>query len=179
MPALKVFRAFRTRERAGLRTGGAISDCLLTLRPEMSTSQLKGIILFDPSLHEQLGRPAGEVAVWGRYSLRMLQDRPDSIEQLRAEAQSAGYLVINAADFFLPRLYRTDGVDGEAAFEAHPSGARGHLLPLSPLLLAVLRRTDLVRACRMSSHGHFGNHVGFTVDAGRRLARDPIEDLCR
>ncbi len=159
LPSLRVFNALRTRERAGVRSGGSVSDCMLALRADMTASQLKGVILFDAALHEQLGRPAGEVVVWGRYSLRMLQDRPESLEQLRAEAQSAGYLVIDAADLFLPRLYRTDGVDGEAAFEQHPQGARGHLLPLSPLLLALLRRADLVRACRMSARGSSGTTV--------------------
>ena len=176
LPALKVFRALRTRERAGVRSGAALSDCVLALRPDIAaSSQLKGIILFDPTLHEQLGRPAGEIVVWGRHSLRMLQDRPDSLDALRAEAQSAGYLVINASDLFLPKLYRTDGVDGEAAFEQHPPGARGHLLPLSPLLLAALRRTEIAQACRMSSRGAAGN----TVDLRLSLADGSSVTLSR
>ena len=135
LPGLPVFRAFRTRESVTMATRASqtgVSDCLLRLRPDLAGSKLRGAILLDMALHEKLGRPAGEVRVWDRFSLRTLHDRPELAAQIRTQAQAAGYLVIEAAELFLPTLYRTDGVEGEQGFDQHPPGARDHLLPLSP-----------------------------------------------
>ncbi len=152
LPSHPVFRALRGRDRVGMagREQGGMSDCLLRLRPDLGPSALRGVILLDLDLSEQMGRPAGEIRVWDRFSLRMVQERPETIAKIRQEAQAAGYLVAEAAELFLPKLYRTDGIEGEQGFDQHSPGARGHLLPLSPFVLALLSRTDLARACRLS-----------------------------
>ena len=164
LPALPVFRAFRTRESVAMATGGAeavMSDCLLRLRPGLEGTKLRGAILLDMALHEKLGRPAGEVRVWDRFSLRTLHDRPELVGQIRAQAQAAGYLVIETTELFLPQLYRTDGV--EQGFEQHPPGAKDHLLPFSPLVTALLDRSELARACRVAPAGAGGTTVNLRL----------------
>ncbi len=166
LPALPVFRALRSRESVALPASAAPgasqavqSDCLLRLRPGLAGTKLRGVLLLDMALHEKLGRPAGELRVWGRYSLRSLHDRPELAAQIRTEAQGEGILVVDAAELFLPRLYRTDGVEGEQGFDQHPQGARDHLLPLSPLVTALLDRAELARACRIAPAGAGGTTV--------------------
>ena len=171
LPSLPVFNAFRRPERARLSEKSA-SGCELRLRPGLA-GPLRGVILADPSLDERLGRPASEIRVWGHVSLRMLQERPERLEQIRAEAQSAGYLVVTPEDLFLPSLFSADGV-GDQSFEQHPVGARGHLLPLSPLLLALTDRASLARDCRI-----VGSGTGTTVDLQVHFADGGAATLSR
>ena len=173
LPSLPVFGALRRRERAGL-PGGGISDCTLQLRSGL-VGGLRGIVLADPALDERLGRPSGDIRVWGHVSLRMLQERPEQLEQVRVEAQAAGFLVVRPEELFLPTLFGASGVEGEQGFELHPLGARNHLLPLSPLVLAMMDRASLARACRIAG----GGAGGTTVDLQVHLADGATVTLSR
>ena len=108
LPGLQVFGAMRRRERA-VSAGDPISDCLLQLRPSLPRA-LRGVILVDLAIHQQLGRPAGELRIWKHVSLRMLQERPERLLQIRAEAQAEGYLILKIERAFsaetLPRGWR-------------------------------------------------------------------------
>lgn len=151
LPAGRAFAALRRREVAGKGDQPA-SDCLLSLRPGLS-SALKGVVLVDLGLDHQVGRAASEILVWGRHSLQALQSRPDLLGSIRTEAQRDGFLVITPDDLFLPSLYRAEGLEDGAGLTRHPPNARNHLLPFTPLVLALLGGTDLTRACRVAAAG--------------------------
>ena len=164
LPSHPVFQAFRPRERVSIpERAGAVSDCLLRLRPGLQETALRGIILADLRLHEQLSRSAGEIRVWDRYSLRMLQERPETLARIQAAAQTAGYLVVEAKDLFLERLYHPAGIEGEQGFAQHPAGARDHLLPFSPLVMALLEPAELARACQFADGGAGGATVALRL----------------
>jgi hypothetical protein len=61
--------------------------------------------------------------------------------------------VIEREQLFLPALYRAVGIEGEQGFEQHPSGARNHLLPLSPIVLALMDGRSLSRSCQLAATG--------------------------
>lgn len=157
LPGLSVFRAFTRHERISL-AGGTPSDCLLRLRPGL-TGPLRGIVLADPELDRKLGRPSSAVRVWGHVTLRHLQEKPELVATVRSEAQAEGYLVVGIDQLFLPKLYGVDGVEGEQGFGQHPPGARNLLLPLSPMVLALLDRAELAQACRVAGPGSGGTTV--------------------
>jgi hypothetical protein len=172
LPSLRAFEPFARWERATL-AGAAVSDCLLRLRPSLDT-HLKGVILVDPELDRLLGRPASDLRVWGPTSFRMLQDRPQLLDEIRSDAQAKGYLVLEASDIFLPHLYRADGIGGERGFDQHPAGARERLLPISPLVLAFIDGQTLSASCRVVAGGD-----GIAVYLGLPLASGGTASLTR
>jgi hypothetical protein len=169
LPALPVFAPFTRWEQAALPPG-EVSDCLLRLRTGLDTP-LKGVVLFDPELDRMLGRPANDLRVWKSNSLRMLQDRPELLGDIRTDAQNAGYLVVELRELFLPVLYRAEGVGGERGFDQHPVGARERLLPLSPLVLAFLDGPALSAACKVSVGGDgVAVHLALPLASGASLS---------
>ena len=151
LPSLPVFAAMNRRERIALN-GQIRSDCLLRLREGLASS-LKGVVLVDDEMDRLLGVPAGNLHVWGQISLAMLRANPGLLDGIRSDAQARGYAVVVPGDLFLPRLHRVDGIGAERGFDQHPAGAREHLLPLSPFLLALLDGPSLGRACRLVAGG--------------------------
>jgi len=168
LPSLGVFAAMNRRERVSLG-GQVVSDTLLRLRDGLDTT-LKGVVLVDDDLDRLLGVPAGNLRVWGTTSLAMLRANPGAIETIRSDAQSKGYVVIRPEDLFLPKLHRVDGIGSERGFDQHPSGAREHLLPLSPFLLALLDGPALGRACRLVPGGDGTTlHLALPLASGRSV----------
>lgn len=151
LPSHGVFAAMNRRERPSL-SGQVVSDSLLRLRPGLD-SPLKGVVLVDDEMDRLLGVPAGNLRIWGTTSLAMLRANPVLLEGIRSDAQAKGYVVVRPDELFLPTLYRVDGIGSERGFDQHPSGAREHLLPLSPFLLALLDGPSLARACRLVPGG--------------------------
>ena len=172
LPAGRVFAALRMREYAG-QDDQPVSDCLLTLRPGLP-SALKGMVLVDLGLDHQLGRAASEIRVWGRYSLHAIQNRPDLLDAVRAEAQRDGYLVVTLDNLFLPTLYRAEGLEDGEGLKRHPPNARNHLLPFSALVLALMSGTALTRNCRVASTGG-----GMAVDLQLQLQAGEAVTLSR
>ena len=151
LPAGRAFAALRRREVVG-RSDQPASDCLLAFRQGLS-SALKGIVLVDLELDHQLGRAASNIHVWGRHSLQAVQARPDLLDTIRAEAQRDGILVVTPDDLFLPTLYRAEGLEDGEGLKRHPPNARNHLLPFTPLVLALMSGAALTRACRVAGAG--------------------------
>ncbi|WP_159350012.1 acetate and sugar kinases/Hsc70/actin family protein [Roseomonas harenae] len=165
LPSLPVFRAMNRREHVAL-TGKAASDCLLRLREGLG-SHLNGVVLVDDEMDRLLGVSAGNLRVWGTVSLAMLRANPALLDGIRSDAQSKGYLIVSTGELFLPRLHRVDGIGGERGFDQHPAGAREHLLPLSPFLLALLDGPALGRACRLIAGGEGTTlHLALTLESG-------------
>lgn len=157
LPALPIFASFRCQERVSL-AGEAVSDCLLRLRVGLQ-GPLKGVVLVDLELDKKLGRSSSSMRVWRHVTLRYLQEKPELVGSVRTDAQAEGYLVVERDQLFLPKLYGVDGVEGEQGFGQHPSGARNLLLPLSPMILALLDRGELAQACRVAGSGAGGTTV--------------------
>ncbi|WP_198374020.1 hypothetical protein [Neoroseomonas rubea] len=177
LPNLPIFSAMNSPERVAL-AGRAVADTLLQIRPEIGTS-LKGVILVDQDLDRLMGVPAGNIRIWETITLGMLKANPGLIDTIRSEAQGKGYLILTPDELFLPTLYRVVGIGSERGFDQHPPGAREHILPLSPIVLALMSGADLATSCRLIPGGDGPTlHLTLTLEKSRtrinlsRLYRD-------
>lgn len=167
-PALPVFTAMNQPERVAL-AGRPMSDALLKLRPDL-VCPLQGVILIDQNLDRLLGIPAGNLRIWETTTLGMLKANWDLLENIKSEAQAKGYLILSPDEIFLPKLYRVVGIGSERGFDQHPPGAREHVLPLSPFVLALMSGADLARASRLVPGGDGTTlHLSLSLTTGARL----------
>ena len=111
----------------------AMSQCRLALKTKGGHGALKGIILVDESLGKKGGRAARDVLVWGERTLsELLASRP-TLEEVKKEAASHGFLLVTADDLFTSRavkLWRQD-----AKIPGHPVVFKDMVLPLRPVVL--------------------------------------------
>jgi hypothetical protein len=167
-PTLPVFTAMNQPERVAL-AGRPMSDTLLQLRPDLA-SPLQGVILVDQDLDRLMGIPAGNIRIWDTTTLGMLKANWGLLENIKSEAQAKGYLILFPDEIFLPKLYRVVGIGSERGFDQHPRGAREHLLPLSPFILALMSSADLAHACQLVLGGDGTTlHLSLSLRTGARV----------
>ncbi len=165
LPRADLARLYRELQRAPVVAAEAYpeghSDCALELRSEFGApvpgaedagarAVFNGLILFDRDLARTLNRAPQDVHVWREHTLQSLLDAPGLLAQVRREAADAGWLIVEAADYFTPEFARlAPGV----VVDGHDEPFRGAVLPLSPLALWSLRPREIGPALRLSSTG--------------------------
>lgn len=127
------------------------SDCRLKTRPELAGAMgrdgLKGAILVDPDMSPDADET---ISVWKAYSLRDAR-APATLAQIKADALSDGWLIVQPSDLFTHDLVRfAEGTDipghGRRGFESA-------LLPFSPLLLLLMTTDEIAAAAQMNQTG--------------------------
>lgn len=118
------------------------------VRPEFG-HLLKGAILLDRDMPSRLNKPAGEIRLWGRYSLANVLGNAALEQKIRDEAAAQGYLLLKPEQLFSDRLCRLTG----QTLVGHPANAQAHILPLGPLALLFLAPEALRRGFLLTSNG--------------------------
>lgn len=114
----------------------AVSEAMLSALPMPVASDgraaMKGFILADPAVAEALGKDMSHVMVWKRHSLAEVLRSDAKFAEVRAQALSAGYMLLTIDDLLTDRAAR---FKKKALIESHPMGLQDMLLPLRPLVL--------------------------------------------
>lgn len=114
-------------------------------------NQFRGVLLHDSQNgFRQLGAAAAKLVLWGDLTQeRAMEDRA-ALQRAEGEAQSQGFLLLDVAKLFLPRIIEIK--DPGRAVD-HGNLLENFVLPLSPIVLMLFNPDDLRHAVRVEKIG--------------------------
>ncbi|MEA2908859.1 MAG: hypothetical protein QOJ15_940 [Bradyrhizobium sp.] len=128
------------------RTTGGIEHHTRVRPRAVMANRFQGVILHDPKNgFRQLGERATNLVLWGDLTQDRAMREVSALERARTDARAQGYLFVDVADLFTPRIIALSS--GRAPRQGNTLDR--FILPLSPVVLLLFEPDDLQNAIRI------------------------------
>lgn len=156
------------------------SECIVNLPAPANLTvngTVSGFILADPAIADRtLQRAPQNVRVWGKHSLGSLDQRGARSAAIEG-AQREGFLVLAPDDLFTAKLVH---LNDKAKVNAHGLEWENFLLPISPLVLFMVKRDSLVAQLGIADRGdRFEVRLTIELKPAVPLARAPRHTIVK